>query len=55
VTQKVKGAEPVRAKSTGKGKAKVVDEAIEEAHKERLAKLKAVMAIIQEMIDQLES
>jgi hypothetical protein len=53
--QKVKEAEPVMAKLKGKGKAKVVDEAIEEVQRERLEILKAERAVIQEMIDQLES
>jgi hypothetical protein len=53
--QKVKEAEPMRAKSKGKGKAKVVDEVMEEVQRERLEKLKAERVVIQEMIDQLES
>jgi hypothetical protein len=44
---------PLTAK--GKGKAKVIDKAMEEVQKERLVKLKVERAIIQEMIDQLES
>jgi hypothetical protein len=48
-------AKPTQEKLKGKGKAKVVDEVVEEARKERLEKLKAERAIIQEMIDQLES
>jgi cell division protein FtsB len=55
VTQKVQEAEPARAKLKGKAKAKVINEAIEEAQRERLEKLKAERAVIQEMIDQLES
>jgi cell division protein FtsB len=51
----VKEAEPVRAKLKGKAKVKVVDEAMEEAQRERLEKLKAERAVIQEMINQLES
>jgi hypothetical protein len=54
VTQKVREAEPMRAKLKGKGKVKVIDEAMEEVWKERLAKLKVERAVIQEMIDQLE-
>jgi hypothetical protein len=52
--QKVKEAEPMRAKLKGKAKAKIVDEVIEEAQRERLERLKAERAVIQEMIDQLE-
>jgi hypothetical protein len=55
VTQKVKEAEPMQSKSKGKGKAKVVNMTMEEVRMERLKKLKAERAIIQEMIDQLES
>jgi hypothetical protein len=53
--QKVKEAKPERVKVKRKGKAKVGDEVMEEAWKERLVKLKAERVIIQGMIDQLES
>jgi cell division protein FtsB len=53
--QKVKEAEPARAKSKGKAKAKVVNEVIEEARRERLEKLRAKRAVIQNLIDKLES
>jgi hypothetical protein len=53
--QKVKEAKLMRAKSKGKGKAKVDDELVEEAWRERLEKLKAERVVIQEMIDQLEA
>jgi hypothetical protein len=55
VTQKVKEAKPTKAKLKGKGKVKVIDEVMEEVWKERLVKLKVERAVIQEMIDQLES
>jgi hypothetical protein len=53
--QKVKEAEPARAKSKGKGKAKVDEETIEEVQKEKVERLKAEIAVIQEIIDQLEA
>jgi cell division protein FtsB len=53
--QKMRETEPMQSKLKGKRKAKVVDEVIEGAQRERLEKLKAERAIIQEMIDQLES
>jgi hypothetical protein len=53
--QKVKQAKLAREKLKGKGKVKVINEAIEEVQRERLEKLNAERAIIQEMIDQLES
>jgi hypothetical protein len=52
--QKVKKAEPARVKSKGKGKANVVKELLEEAQREKLEKLKAERAVIQDLIDQLE-
>jgi rhamnose utilization protein RhaD (predicted bifunctional aldolase and dehydrogenase) len=57
VMQKVKEAELTwfKSKGKGKGKAKVNDTTMEEVRMERLKKLKAERAIIQEMIDQLES
>jgi hypothetical protein len=55
VTQKVKEAEPVWAKSKGKAKVKVVEETMEEVRKEKVARLKAEIAVLQEIIDQLES
>jgi hypothetical protein len=54
-TPKVKEAEPTRSKSKGKGKANVDDEVKEEAQVERLRKVKAEIAILQEIVDQLES
>jgi hypothetical protein len=54
-TQKVWEAEPMWSKSKGKGKAKVVDDLREKARREELEKLKAKRAVIQEMIDNLES
>jgi hypothetical protein len=53
--QKVKEAEPMRAKSKGKGKVKDDDELFEEARREKLGKLKAERAVIQVIIDQLEA
>jgi hypothetical protein len=55
VTQKVKEAKPARAKSKGKGKAKVDDETMEEVWKEKVARLKTEITVIQEIIDKLES
>jgi hypothetical protein len=54
-TQKVKEAKPTRSKSKGKGKAKVDDTTMEEAWMERLRKVKVEIAILQEIVDQLES
>jgi hypothetical protein len=45
--------EPVWSKSKGKGKAKVINEAMEKVWRERMEKLKAERVIIQEIIDQL--
>jgi hypothetical protein len=53
-TQKVREVEPTREKLKGKGKAKVINEAMEKVRRERLEKLRSERAIIQEMIDQLE-
>jgi hypothetical protein len=53
--QKVREAEPVWCKSKGKGKAKVNDEVKEEARLERLRKVKAEIAVLQDIVDQLES
>jgi hypothetical protein len=53
--QKVKEAELARAKSKGKGKVKFIKEMMEEVQKEKVVRLKAEIAIIQEIIDQLES
>jgi hypothetical protein len=55
VTQKVREAKPMRSKLKGKGKAKVNDEAKEEACLERLRKVKAEIAVLQDIVDQLES
>jgi hypothetical protein len=54
-TQKVKEAKPARTKLKGKRKAKVDDKLLEEVWREKLEKLKAERAVIQEIIDQLES
>jgi hypothetical protein len=55
--QKVKEAELARMKlkGKGKGKAKVDDELLEEVWREKLEKLKAKRAVIENLIDQLES
>jgi 6-phosphogluconolactonase/glucosamine-6-phosphate isomerase/deaminase len=53
-TQKVQEAEPMWSKSKGKGKAKVIEDLLEEAQREKLEKLKAKRVVIQEMIDNLE-
>jgi hypothetical protein len=53
--QKVREAEPVRSKSKGKGKSNLDDEAKEEVRVERLTKVKAEIAILQDIVDQLES
>jgi ribosomal protein L19E len=55
VTQKVREAKLKWSKSKGKGKAKVNEEAREEAWMERLKKVKAEIAVLQEIIDTLES
>jgi hypothetical protein len=55
VTQKVKEAKLTQSKLKGKGKVKVDDEWVKEAQREKLGKLNAKRAIIQEMIDQLEA
>jgi hypothetical protein len=55
VTQKVMEAEPMQSKLKGRAKVKVNDMTMEEVQMEKLKKLKAERAIIQEMIDQLES
>jgi hypothetical protein len=51
----VKEAKPARTKSKGKGKAKVNEETMEEVQKEKVERLKAEIAVIQEIIDQLEA
>jgi hypothetical protein len=51
---KAKEAKQVRSKSKGKGKAKVNNSLFDEAWNEELAKLKAKMAAIQAMIDQMK-
>jgi hypothetical protein len=43
-----------RSKSKGKGKAKVDDTMMEEARMDKLKKLKAEIAVLQELVDQLE-
>jgi hypothetical protein len=55
VTQKVKEAKLMRAKLKGKGKAKVDEETMEEVQKEKVERLKAEIAVLQENIDKLES
>jgi hypothetical protein len=54
-TQKVREAEPTQSKSKGKGKVKVDDEVKEEVCLERLRKVKAEIAVLQDAVDQLES
>jgi hypothetical protein len=53
--QKVREAGPTRSKSNGKGKAKVDDEVKEEVQVERLRKVKAEIAVLQDIVNQLES
>jgi hypothetical protein len=53
--QKVQEAGPTQSKSKGKGKANADDEAKEEARVERLRKVKAEIAVLQDIVDQLES
>jgi hypothetical protein len=50
----VREAELAREKSKGKGKVKVNDMLMEEAWKEKVAKLKAEIAVNLEIIAQLE-
>jgi nitrogen regulatory protein PII len=52
--QKVQEARLMQSKLKGKGKAKVDDEAKEEAQVERLRKVKAEIAVLQDIVDQLE-
>jgi Asp-tRNA(Asn)/Glu-tRNA(Gln) amidotransferase C subunit len=54
-TQKVREDEVTRSKSKGKGKANVDDEVKEEARAERLRKVKAEIAVLQDIVNQLES
>jgi hypothetical protein len=54
-TEKVRETEPTWSKSKGKGKANVDNEAREEARVERLRKVKAEIAVLQDIVDQLES
>jgi nitrogen regulatory protein PII len=51
---KVKEAEPTWSKLKGKGRAKV-DNETKEARLERLRKVKAEIAVLQDIVDQLES
>jgi hypothetical protein len=51
----VREARLTRSKSKGKGKANVDDEAKEEARVERLRKVKAEIAVLQDIVDQLEA
>jgi hypothetical protein len=53
--QKVQEAGPTQSKSKGKGKANADDEAKEEARVERLRKVKAEIAVLQDIVDSLES
>jgi hypothetical protein len=53
--QKVREAGPTQSKSKGKGKANVDDEVKEEARVQKLRKLKAEIAVLQDLVDQLES
>jgi hypothetical protein len=50
----VREAEPVREKLKGKGKVNVIEETMEEAQREKVAKLKAEITINLEIIAQLE-
>jgi hypothetical protein len=45
----------MRSKSKGKGKASVDDEAKGEARVERLRRVKVEIAVLQDIVDQLES
>jgi hypothetical protein len=54
-TQKVKEAELARMKLKGKAKAKVDNETMEEVQREKVERLKVEIAVIQEIIDQLEA
>jgi nitrogen regulatory protein PII len=54
-TQKVRETKLTWSKSKGKGKAKVENLMMEEARMEKLKKLKADIAVLQELVDQLES
>jgi hypothetical protein len=54
-TQKAREAEPTRSKSKGKGKLNLNDEAKEEVRVERLRKVKAEIAVLQDIVDSLES
>jgi hypothetical protein len=54
-TQKVQEAESMRSKLKGKGKGKVDNKAREEVQLERLKKVKAEIAILQDIVDTLES
>jgi hypothetical protein len=54
-TQKAQEVGPTRSKSKGKGKANADNKAKEEARVERLRKVKAEIAVLQDIIDQLES
>jgi hypothetical protein len=53
-TQKVREAEPVWSKSKGKGKSNLDNEAKEEVWVERLRKVKAEIAVLQDIVDSLE-
>jgi hypothetical protein len=51
----VQEVRPTQSKSKGKGKVSVEDEAKEEARVERMRKVKAEIAVLQDIVDQLES
>jgi hypothetical protein len=51
----VREAEPLRSKSKGKGKSNLDDKSKEEAWVERLRKMKVEIAVLQDIVDQLES
>jgi hypothetical protein len=53
-TQKVREGEVTWSKSKGKGKANV-DDKVKEVQVERLRKVKAEIAVLQDIINQLES
>jgi hypothetical protein len=53
--QKAQEVGPMQSKLKGKGKVSVDDEVKEEARVERLRRVKAEIAVLQDIVDQLES
>jgi hypothetical protein len=51
----VREAKPLRSKSKGKGKSNFDDEVKEEVRVERLRKVNTEIAVLQDIVDQLES